>query len=276
MNLFRVEDNALAIVIKCPTALDIRAAQELLNLVKGWVQKPSSLYVLDFSEVTRMDQVVYRPLVLFHQVLKKYGAYIATINIRPEISTQIQAGGLDSVVSPKKTIEEAIAAAGLKVASTNYDPAIVSSLINSIKSTLEVQANTKVTIGEHRVKQLDEIHDNDIAAVISLTSSTYNGSVALCFPSKVFLHIYSNMLGEKHETITRETEDAAGELLNMIFGMTKAELNNTKGYDLQKAIPAIVRGAHLRVHHLNRGVTLFVPCQTDAGPFHVEIGMEPA
>ncbi|MCM2280045.1 MAG: chemotaxis protein CheX [Oligoflexia bacterium] len=278
MSVFQIEEKPSVVVLKCPENLDVKAAHELLDLVKEWVKKPVKLYALDFAKVTTIDVVAYRPFMLFHQALKKHGSYVATINLRDSLALQVKAGGLDSVLSPKKDLDDAMVSAGLKTeqkAASQFDMELLTPFINAVKSTIEIQANTKISIGSPRLKEPDERFSTDIAGVISMASSKYSGSIALCFPATVFLLIYSNMLGEKHTEITRETEDAAGELLNMIFGQAKAELNNYKNYDVQRAIPAIVRGQQLHVHHLSRGMAVVIPVQTDAGPFQVEISVEP-
>ncbi|OFZ17744.1 MAG: hypothetical protein A2X94_15205 [Bdellovibrionales bacterium GWB1_55_8] len=153
------------------------------------------------------------------------------------------------------------------------DVAFVNPFINATKMTLETQANTPVTIGKPFLKDGDNL-EFDIAGVISLTSSAFQGSIALCFPAAVFLAIYSSMLGEKHEEITKEIEDAAGEILNIIFGQAKAELNDKEGYAIQKAIPTIVRGKTLQVHHLSRSVAVVLPFETAAGRFNLEISTQ--
>src|SRR5688572_11064834 len=80
----------------------------------------------------------------------------------------------------------------------------------------------------------------DIAAVIGLTSKSFNGSVAICFPKAVFLMIMEKLLGETHKDIDKELEDGASELLNIIFGQAKKVLY-AKGYAIERAVPTIVR-----------------------------------
>ncbi|OFZ03677.1 MAG: hypothetical protein A2070_14450 [Bdellovibrionales bacterium GWC1_52_8] len=165
--------------------------------------------------------------------------------------------------------------AGIKTpAKAKFDVKFINPFITATKATFEMQANTPIRIGKPFLKKEDDKVAIDIAGVISLTSPAFHGSIALCFPAKVFLAIYSNMLGEKHETITREIEDAAGEMLNIIFGQAKAELNDKAGYQIQKAIPTIVRGNQLEVHHLVRNIAVVLPFETDAGSFHLEVSTE--
>ncbi len=156
----------------------------------------------------------------------------------------------------------------------SIDVNFVNPFISSTQKTLETQGQTPVTPGKLRLKKEGEVPPCDIAGVISLTSNVFNGTIALCFPAPVFLAIYGNMVGEKATEITSQTEDAAGELLNIIFGQAKAELNARGGYNIQKAIPAVVRGQDLRVKHLAKGPTVLLPFETAVGTFHIEIATE--
>jgi chemotaxis protein CheX len=84
------------------------------------------------------------------------------------------------------------------------------------------------------------------------------------------------MLGENQSEIINEMQDAAGELLNIIFGQAKALLNDNKGYTIQKAIPTVVRGQSLQVHHLTRETAVILPFVTNLGDFHIEVSLETA
>jgi chemotaxis protein CheX len=105
-------------------------------------------------------------------------------------------------------------------------------------------------------------------------SDQFNGSIALCFPAGVFIKIYNAMLGETTTEITQESEDAAGELLNIIFGQAKAILNNKKGYTIRSAIPTVLSGQKLRVHSLSPDNTIMLPFETPHGIFHIEVSTE--
>lgn len=278
MSSFTLEERPESVLVKCPPRLDAKSAHELLSLLKAWIAHatPSKTYVLDFAEVTGVEQVMYRPISLTRQALKKKGSFLFSINMQAAIARQLKAAGLEEALSPKRNMTEALAAAGSKSDRPEIDMDFVRPFIEAIKGTLEIQANTPVKIGAPYLKTDELPFKIDIAGVISLASGVYNGSIAVCFPANVFLALYSNMLGETRDEITSEIEDAAGEILNMIFGVAKAELNDKANSDIQRAIPAIVRGEQLHVHHLGRGVAVVIPCQTETGPFHVEMSLEPA
>ena len=139
--------------------------------------------------------------------------------------------------------------------------------------TLKVQCSLDAKPGKPLFKGTAPRPDFDIAAVIGILSSSFTGTISLCFPKAVFLTIMNNMLGENNAEITGELEDGAGELLNIIFGHAKSVLN-AQGHDIQKAIPTIVRGSGLETRHLTPSKVVVLPFLTPAGEFDIEIGIE--
>jgi chemotaxis protein CheX len=81
------------------------------------------------------------------------------------------------------------------------------------------------------------------------------------------------MLGESYTDITKDLEDGAAELLNMIFGQAKADLNEKK-YEIEKAIPTVIRGEALRMNHLASTPTLVIPFESPVGLLRIEINIE--
>lgn len=136
--------------------------------------------------------------------------------------------------------------------------------------TFKVQCNIEMTTEKMHLKGKNKTLDIGIAGVIGLTSSSFNGSIAICFPKETFLKVMEGMLFEKYEEITPDLEDGAGELLNIIFGHAKRILNG-KNYQIDKAIPTIVKGKALEVRHLTPQATLVLPFKSDVGPLHIEV-----
>jgi chemotaxis protein CheX len=153
------------------------------------------------------------------------------------------------------------------------DVNFINPFIEGAVETLKVQCSFVATAGKPFLKGKGPDITIDIAAVIGLTSAAFNGSVAICFPEKIFLGIMEKMLGEKQTTITKELEDGASELLNIIFGHAKKILNQ-KGYAIQKAIPTIIRGKDMAVTHLTPNPTIVMPFQTELGSFHIEVATQ--
>jgi chemotaxis protein CheX len=170
---------------------------------------------------------------------------------------------------PVATLEEA------KRRSAPARPAVDVEFINpfimATKKVIETQAQTPLAPGKAYLRKPSERIPMEIAGVIGLSCTEFKGSISICFRAEVFLKIYENMVGEKHDQITGEIEDAAGELLNIIFGQAKTVLNDQKGYTLEKALPTILVGEKLKLHHQSRAPAIVLPFESPAGAFHLEI-----
>ncbi len=274
MSLFQVTEKEQMVLVRCPVELNATATQELAQLVGSWIQKPAKIYVFDFKEVASISVIAFKPFTLFNRALKKLDFFMFSLNMSKDVARQVSLSGLDSVFNLKPDFKSALEAAGITVNRPSLDVNFLNPFIHATQTTLEAQAQTKVTAGKLRLKKPGESLPFDIAGVISLTSNVFSGSIALCFPAAVFLLIYSNMVSETHTTINSEIEDAAGELLNIIFGGAKAELNSKGLYKIQKAIPTVVRGSTLQVHHMARNIAIILPFETAAGTFHIEIAAD--
>jgi chemotaxis protein CheX len=153
------------------------------------------------------------------------------------------------------------------------DVNFINPFIEGAVETLKVQCSFTARSGKPFLKGKGPQLKTDIAAVIGLTSQSFKGSVAICFPEEVFLMVMERMLGEKYSTITKELEDGASELLNIIFGQAKKVLNQ-KGYAIEKAIPTIIKGSDIAIKHLTPSPTIVLPFETEVGIFQIEIATQ--
>jgi chemotaxis protein CheX len=151
----------------------------------------------------------------------------------------------------------------------NIDVRIVNPIINSTVNTLEVMSGIKSTPGKFFIKKESE-PSGDITGIIGISSSTYEGSIALSFSESLFLNVVERILGEKHESINAECKDAVAELINIIFGQAKVTLSQ-EGLLFQKSIPSIIVGKDHTVDHPSALPVIVVPFSSEVGSFRIEI-----
>lgn len=190
-----------------------------------------------------------------------------------ELKKFLVAMGVDSLLKPVEA--EPVRAPSPPKAAPGLDVEFVSPFIQGTLETLKVQCSIEAKAGKPTARKSGEKGlRSDIAGVIGLTSASFKGSIAICFPAPVFLKAMSNMMGEPLTEINKDLEDGAGELLNIIFGFAKRILNE-KGHSIEKAIPTVVRGTDLEIKHLVHGKTVVLPFSTETGEFWIEIAAEP-
>jgi chemotaxis protein CheX len=274
-SLFTLESRKDYGILRFPPIVDQKAGKELAELTDKGLAEPFKVLILDFERVQKLEQIVFRPLVLLHQGLKKKSGGMYTVNIAHEILQIIQGAGLDSVFSPKVNLPDALSSAGVK-ASGVIDVNFINPFVAATQNTIKTAARTELKAGRPFLKSGRLDNEMDIAGVISMCSNAFQGSIALCFPAPVFLLIYSNMMGKPCTSITREAEDAAGELLNIIFGQAKGKFAKDRKYVIHEAVPTVIKGSDLSVRHSARRAALVIPFETEAGVFHIEISADAA
>lgn len=192
------------------------------------------------------------------------------------VSKPVSTGNLSAVVEKalnKKTTPKSI--------QNNLDkPSPIKLDVEFINPFLDATVNTIKNMGQldhvkHTstfvLKREDEIH-SDITGTLIILAPSFSGKIAVSFPTKTFLKIVSNMLGEEYKEIIPEIEDAALELTNIIYGAAKCELNK-KNYQMEKALPSIVRGTNHFVRAEGNLPTLVTKFESDAGEFFVTISL---
>ncbi|MBX3020880.1 MAG: chemotaxis protein CheX [Bdellovibrionales bacterium] len=191
----------------------------------------------------------------------------------------IRSEGMDKTIKPIQMLSEVNppaetpAAGQAAPAPSKLDVSFINPFVEGTLHVLKVQAQTEAAAEKPFMKTsaTPKMHV-DIAGILGITSKTFNGGIAICFTDKVFLAIMSKMFGEEYKEITKDLEDGAGEILNMIFGHAKKILNE-KGHAFDKALPTIVRAPNLSINHSSKS-SLILPFKAEAGTFFMEISTE--
>ncbi|MFN7685172.1 MAG: chemotaxis protein CheX [Oligoflexia bacterium] len=148
--------------------------------------------------------------------------------------------------------------------------------VDGTLETLKVQCSTEARPGKPFFQPAVTSPDPGIAAVIGLTGEGVRASVTLCFPERLFLKVMSNMLGEDCHEMTRELEDGVAELLNIIFGSAKRQINAAGYGNVQMAIPTILKGKGIEARPLTpEGKVVVLPFITPSDDeFQIQISFE--
>ncbi|MCB0407699.1 MAG: chemotaxis protein CheX [Bdellovibrionales bacterium] len=258
MSTYKSEKQEDLNMIFCPPKISAETTEEFKNLSKNWALEPITLHIFNFEKTLEISPNAFQPFVLFKQMLKNDNKFMFSLNLNNNLLQDIKARGLEQIFNPVKSIHHAKVKAGLR-AKGNIDVEFINPFLSATKQTLSVQAQTEIQPLKPYIKSKNIPYQVNIAGVISLISDHFTGSITLCFPSETFLNIYNKMFDEQNTKINSEIEDAAGELLNIIYGQSKAELNDKKGYQLKKAIPTVLTADKLRIRQQGSGPTVVLP-----------------
>jgi chemotaxis protein CheX len=269
----KVNHQAGVVVIRCEEVIENRGLDEFSSVTQSAMSAPDfSELLIDLASVDQVSSYFLRAIAPVIKSLKAHGKKLYLLNVTQQTYDYIVEGGFSHAIEVVSSVQEVTSSDRNKPA--KIDVSFLNPFINGTLKTLEVQCSIKATAKAPRLKIKDEpAVQFDIAAVIGITSPGFTGSIAICFPEKIFLVLMGNMLGETYTEITKDLEDGVAELLNIIFGQAKKELNEN-GHSIEKAIPTIIRGNGLSVKHLTPRPTILLPFETDKGNFHIEIATE--
>ena len=151
------------------------------------------------------------------------------------------------------------------------DVDFVNPFIDSSMSTLnELCSVENISADKPRLLTEEEELGVDVSGTIAVSSPYFSGSIALSFNEEVYQGIVAQMLEENVANIDFESDDAAAEILNVIYGKSKAVLNN-RGYSLKRAIPSVMKGKNHRIYQKTTIPTLIVPFNSQSGEFYIQI-----
>jgi chemotaxis protein CheX len=156
---------------------------------------------------------------------------------------------------------------------------VIEAFLRGTVETFAVQFGVEVKPGAPYLRKPDDGVEGDIGGVIAMHDPRATGIVAILMPAQVFLTVIGKLLGMEATELTSDLEDGAAEILNMIYGLAKDQLNR-RGYEIDRAIPTIVRGNGIRLKHQSRSLPIVVPFEVGGMPagvprtFYVEIGLE--
>jgi len=111
--------------------------------------------------------------------------------------------------------------------------------------------------------------DIDISGTLKISSPYFKGVIAISFNQQTYQTIIDKMLTDNKSDIKIEQDDGVKEMINIIFGQTKAILNN-RGYSIERAVPNAIRGKNHQITD-NKIPILVVPLQSNSGNFWIQI-----
>jgi chemotaxis protein CheX len=280
MNRFTTTQQDEIFMVKIPQPFDASAAEAFSKAANQWLLNPATLFLIDFTGHLEIKSQCYRPIIALSKILDKNHRHLSCLGLNDRIIKNLMIDGVCGAFSPSESIEAAskkFLGKGNESMTTSKSPIdgrFINPFIAATLKTLSLQARTQGEIGKPYVLKEENNLAIDIAGVIGLASNLYKGSITIGFTAPVFLKIYENMFGEKLDTITPDAQDAASEILNIVYGMAKREINENVGCDFQPSLPTVLVGEKLKVRHSSSTPVIILPFQTTAGPFHIEVVIE--
>jgi chemotaxis protein CheX len=152
-----------------------------------------------------------------------------------------------------------------------FDVNFINPFLNATLKTFKVQCFMEAKPGKPSLKKAsDPLLMGDVSGIISITSESFVGTLAISLSEAMFKVISGKMLGETCEAVTEDNVDLVGELANIILGQATIDLQKL-GYGIQMALPSCVWGKDHKIKHFRSGICIVIPFETEFGTFHTEV-----
>lgn len=271
------KSNAIAAVnyIECPVNIDADAVRDLTQKVQVWARMPSRIHALDFKRVRKLVPAAYPIFRDFKNVLRQKNFRLVTINLASDLEAQLIRDGVLTDFGFIRDLSLFLNAKTTnQLGESELRLIVTKATVESIRRAMETLFGSTVAADENFLQNQGEIDLNSFhcGAVIDSKSAAFSAQFRLLFPKETLYELTYKMIGESdtdEETVT----SLATELLNMIYGGAKAQLNDERGLGLPACLPRLVLKDQLRelVRSQDPRRCICIPLVSPVGTFYAEI-----
>lgn len=258
--------------IKLPPVVTDPMLPALIVSLKQWALMEVKMHVVDFIKLEAAPINFYRALQAFEVQLKMRNLNMLSINMDDTIADFIRSVSLEStfniarelvVDDPKKKIPEA----KIKKLLFKY-------LVNAAHEAVQVSLQSTVSVDENYLTKIDSIplDQIDFISMVTVNSEFLKAEFRLCSSMSVLERFARAMIGKDTKIDADLCESMGQELMNMIYGHAKSNLNENEHFRLPSAIPKSLRKKDFgRVKRSGPAKLTIMPMVTPMGAFYIEV-----
>ena len=150
---------------------------------------------------------------------------------------------------------------------TNMRVEFINPFIASALNVFSTMCATELKRGQIYLRGTDQTHSG-VSGVIGLTGNAI-GTVAIVVDNVTAIQITGRFLGMEVDEINDDVIDCVGEMVNMVAGSAKAELEQ---YNLSISLPSIIRGEDHLIEFPSDVKPICVPFTSDIGDVMLQVG----
>jgi len=238
-----------------------------------WLALGVETHVLDFKATLQLSPGFYKAVQAFTEKTKAKGINLISINMNETLAKEVKRLGLEASFNRilnfpgdlyrKKPLSE-----------NDIRRLLFKHLAQGAFAAVEVALKSTVSCDENYSAKPEEVplDQFDMITVVNVNNDFMQAEFRLCSSAKVIERLARAMLGGD-TTIDQELmESMALELLNMIYGHAKSNLNDKESFRLPAVIPRILRKADFhRIKRSGPAQLTIMPMVTPMGSFYVEV-----
>lgn len=260
--------------IKLPPVVTDAMIPSLIVDLKKWSSLDVKMHVIDFIKLESAPLNFYRAIQAFDVQLKMKSLKMLSINMDEPIADFIRSVSLEStfniarefvVDDPKK--KKVIPEAKLKKLLFKY-------LVNAAHEAVQISLKSTVSVDENYFTKIEAIPIGqiDFVSVVSVNTEFLKAEFRLCSSLVVLERFAYAMLGKETKVDADLCESMGQELMNMIYGHAKSNLNENEQFRLPSAIPKSLRKKDFGlVKRSGPSKLTIMPMLTPMGAFYIEV-----
>lgn len=113
----------------------------------------------------------------------------------------------------------------------------------------------------------------DYTGIIGMLQASIEARISITFATATLVDILKQVYPDSASATEEIMKDAVEEILNMIYGTVKTELNKS-GYQFKMTIPTVIAGAKHTLHQLHNGVNLTLPFNYKQHKFFINVTLQ--
>ena len=259
--------------ITVPASVTDESVTNLVAKIPAWVKLEATMHVLDFKIAVTVSPSFFKEIHAFSERLKLNNVKVLSVNMSETLVKEVNRLGLESTFNrivnfpgglyKKKTLTE-----------TESRRLLFRYLAQAAFAAVETTLQSTVSCDENYSARAEEVPLNqfDMVSAINVNNDFLQAEFRLCSSSKVLERLARAMLGPNTLIDLELIESMALELLNMIYGHAKSNLNDKESFRLPSAIPRLLRKPEFsRIKRSAAAQLTIMPMVTPMGSFYVEV-----
>ena len=279
ITLFRVRNRKRFVSIQFFPRQNMDTYVALRAVFAEVLQKPKNV-VVSCAGVISLNEEMVLGFEAFNQKLKMTGNSMCIVHCLPALRDYILNLSPKAKILP--SLHEAIL--GFQRSGLAEKMNFIKAFVGATIKTLQVQAQVESTQGKIRYAATHKSLPGAVSGAIIVEGKKIDTYLLIIsFPEKTFLGIMSLLLGETITQLTDEIADGATEILNIIFGQAKIEINKTDN-TITPSLPILCKGKELDISDpkkkvladfLKNSKNIIIPFESSVGEFSVMVALPP-
>lgn len=110
----------------------------------------------------------------------------------------------------------------------------------------------------------DYTAEGDVSGLLGMIQDEVEATLVLSFRTETIAALLGRMYGKTFDGIDKSIRDGVGELTNIIYALTKKDLND-RGHSFTMSIPSVIIGKDHSIFNIHDGKNMVIPFTVDVG-----------